>query len=150
MKRIMLVILFSLLASLNTFSKDTSVITLTPKDAILEGSVRTGDSFESLGWWRYPKDKIRYTIPELDEGKYKVTIKYSVQAGYGGQASIKLNDRTFKKRFEDTGGWGKPDEKRLGYIDHEGGELNVILSILEQNYENNTLMNVYTLTLEKK
>ncbi|MCF7864308.1 MAG: hypothetical protein K9L89_05925, partial [Kiritimatiellales bacterium] len=123
---------------------------LLPDDAVIEGTIRNLRTDGVIGYWNRPEDHIRFNIPELDMGTYRITAKYAAPAGYGGKVSFRLNDTKLEKKFSPTGGWRVSGEATVGDFEHLGGSLDITLTMLEQNGTNLVVIDLYSLTLEKK
>ncbi len=69
---------------------------------------------------------------------------------FGGKVSTKLNDQEFKRTYGSTGSWQATINKPVGYFGHGGGPVDIDLAILRQNGENQALIDLHALTLEKQ
>jgi hypothetical protein len=133
------------------YAKKPSQIVLTGGDANIEGTtISYWKENNHLGHWSRPEDIIRFKIPELDEGKYKAVIKYACPDEHGGKVSIKFNEQEFKRTFGATGSWASTINKTIGYFEHDGGQVDISLTILKQSGENQIVIDLHTLTLEKQ
>ncbi|MGE4489703.1 MAG: hypothetical protein AB7E95_09185 [Kiritimatiellales bacterium] len=131
------------------YGAETADTVLLPKDAVIQGTILNYNN-DHLGNWRQCEDLIRFNIPQLDKGKYKVIIKYAAPDDRGGRVSIKLNDCEFKKTFGGTGGWGAPYKENIGYYKHSGGAVDITLQILDPNTKWEAVIDIYSITLEKR
>lgn len=125
-----------------------TTIVLLARDADLHGvriafDKRTG----SIGCWNLDDETIAFEIPNLEKAKYEISIKHGTTPGDGGKLRIKLNNKTYREEFDSTGGWKSPKEKSIGYFEHDGGKVEIELSIMEMLKENKPVMNFYSLTL---
>lgn len=149
MKKTVPVILTLLTLCLNLHAKETQSIVLGPAEAnIVETTIRNYKTH--LGNWNRPEDIIRFKVDQLDAGKYKIITVHACPDEHGGKVAIKLNDKEFKRTFGATGGWGHPLKKTIDFYEHTGGPVDISLTILKQNGQNQYVIDLYSLTLEKK
>ncbi|MCF7816624.1 MAG: hypothetical protein K9M54_01980 [Kiritimatiellales bacterium] len=149
MKQVIIhLILFSVATA--CYAKAPDRIVLRGGDANIEGTIlRYWQDTNHLGNWFRPEDIIRLKIPELDEGKYKAIIKYACPDENGGKVSIKFNEQEFKRTFGSTGSWQTTMNKTIGYFEHDGGSVDIAMTILKQNGENQAVIDLHSMTLEK-
>jgi hypothetical protein len=149
MKSVIAVTLIALSMVATCFAKKADSVVLLPKDAVIEGTTKYYKEKGFIGSWNQPENTIKFKVPELNEGKYKILVKYAAPDDNGGKISVKLNDEEFKRAFGSTGGWGILDEKSVGYLKHPGGLVDITLTILQQNEKNKAVINLHSMTLEK-
>lgn len=130
------------------YAKEPTKIILQAEDAHIEGTIKYYKEHNFIGHWHRPEDVIHFKISDLDDGKYKVITKYACPDENGGKISIKLNIQEFKRTFGATGSWSTPIDKTIGYFEHEGGPVDISLTILKQNREK-AVIDLHALTLEK-
>ena len=132
------------------YAEQATQLVLRGEDANIEGTIlRHWPDTNHLGNWLRPEDIIRFKIPGLEQGKYKVSTRYGCPDEFGGKVSIKLNNQEFKRTFGSTGSWQATIIKPVGYFEHSGGAVDIALTILRQNGENQAVIDLHALTFEK-
>jgi len=150
MKKIKIASLIALTLAAACYAKESSPVILLPEDATVTGKeIQLQKRQNRIVEWKYPEDTIRFKVPELEEGKYKIFIKYSARESGGGKILIRLNGDTIKEKFKSTGSRDATNEKKAGCFEHEGGPVTITLSILDMNYEDASIMDLYSFTLQK-
>lgn len=151
MKRIILLIIAIATTLMTSIARESEKIVLLPKDAIIEGDITISKNGH-IGRWRRIEDEIKFKIPELKQGKYKIIIEYSAANNElnGGDISFQFNDEIYKESFGATGGWLLHEGQTIGYYKHSGGPLDITLTIIKPTMKNKASINVFSLILEKK
>lgn len=122
-------------------------VVLMPDDAVIEGYIRNYRERGYLGYWTRPEDRIRFNVPDLKPGTYKIALDH-VCPRQGGEVSFKFNDQEFKQTFTSSENKYEPEHRTIGYYEHQGGPVEINLNILKQNVEHKAVIKLYALTLE--
>lgn len=149
MKKEIVAILAGLIMLGTCYAEETKEVVLLPKDASIEGTIINYDN-DHLGNWRQSEDLIKFNIPNLKKGKYRVILKYSAPDDLGGRILVKINDLEIKETLGGTGGWGAPYPKKLENIKHPGGAVDITLQILKARTEWQPVIDVYSITFEER